>query len=387
MRKQILGIVVVALAGFGFALGRFSLSPTSHPETSFSHPAVADSVLPVDQGPTDELSSPLKRIAGVRLERVQHRPGARSLHARGRVETNDGRIYRVFTGSDGRLSTLENNSPGTVVRKGEKLATFFSNDLVKAEQAYFFSLQTLERVKASNRPADLRQAQDGVRASEEALLSLGMGEPQIHELAKTREATRDIEVVSPADGLVVARNLFQQQRLERGSEIYRIIDMSRIWIFASVLPGEMPVLRPGTKATVKVPNGGKSLEAVVSSAVPLVDSDRRTLQLKLEAQNPGLILRPDMYVDIEFQIPDMAGISVPTDAVIDGGIETIVYVATADNTFEPRVVELGSKFGDRVLVRHGLSEGDRVVVSGHFLGDSESRARRESLRVVATELH
>ncbi len=157
-------------------------------------------------------------------------------------------LTEYLRGVMGRLSTLGNNSPGTVVRKGEKLATFFSNDLVKAEQAYFFSLQTLARVKTSNRSADLRQAQDGVRASEEALLSLGMGEPQIHELAKTREATRDIEIVSPADGLVVARNLFQQQRMERGAEIYRIVDMSRIWIFASVLPGEIPVLRPGTKA-------------------------------------------------------------------------------------------------------------------------------------------
>jgi membrane fusion protein, copper/silver efflux system len=386
MRKQILGIAMVALAAFGFALGRFSLSPISNSKISTSHSAVADSVTAVHQGPTDERSSPLKRITGVRLERVQHRADARSLHARGRVETNDGRIYRVFAGSDGRLSSLGNNSPGTVVRKGEKLATFFSNDLVKAEQAYFFSLQTLERVKASNRSADLRQAQDGVRASEEALSSLGMGEPQIHELAKTREATRDIEIVSPADGLVVARNLFQQQRMERGAEIYRIVDLSRIWIFASVLPGEIPVLRPGTKARVTGP-GGASLDAVVSSAVPLVDSDRRTLQLKLEAQNPSLILRPDMYVDIEFQIPDMAGISVPTTAVIDGGIETIVYVATGDGTFEPRAVELGNKFGERVLVRHGLAEGDRVVVSGHFLGDSESRARRESLQAISTELH
>jgi Cu(I)/Ag(I) efflux system membrane fusion protein len=83
----------------------------------------------------------------------------------------------------------------------------------------------------------------------------------------------------------------------------------------------------------------------------------------------------------------MAGISVPTTAVIDGGIETIVYVATGDGTFEPRAVELGNKFGERVLVRHGLAEGDRVVVSGHFLGDSESRARRESLQAISTELH
>ncbi|MGC2193989.1 MAG: efflux RND transporter periplasmic adaptor subunit, partial [Terriglobales bacterium] len=362
MRRLVLGIAMVKLAIFGFAVGRIT-APAGLPEASTADTAAVKSVSRVDQWQSDAAipSSASQRIPGVRIELVGQHAEPRRLHSTGRVETNEGRTYRVFAGSDGRLSTLGNNAPGTIVRKGETLATFFSNDLVKAEQAYFFSLQTLERVKASNRPVDVRQAQDSMRANEEILRSLGMGEAQIHQLGKTREATRDIEIVSPADGIVVTRDLSPQQRLEREAELFRIVDLSRIWIFASVLPGETPVLTPGTKARIMVRGTGKNLEAEVSSTIALVDSDRRVLEVKLEAQNPGLLLRPDMYVDVEFQIAAPEGISVPRDAVIDGGIEKIVYVETGDNAFEPRAVELGSTFGDRVLVRRGLSAGDRVV--------------------------
>jgi membrane fusion protein, copper/silver efflux system len=387
MKRLALGILMAELAAFGFALGRITALPASDVETPKLVPAVMEGAHHDGRKPSDVLipSSGSQRIPAVRVERVNHHAGSSSLRTTGRVASNEARTYRVFAGSDGRLSTLGNNAPGTMVRKGQMLATFFSNDLVKAEQAYFFSLQTLERVKASNRSADVRQAQESIRANEEILLSSGMGEPQIRELAKTRQATRDISIVSPADGIVVARNLFQQQSLQREEEIFRIIDLNRVWIFANVLPGEIPVLGPSTRAKVIVRQTGKSFEAVVSSAMPLVDSDRRMLQLKLEAQNPGLALRPDMYVDVEFQIPSPAGVSVPHTAVIDDGIAKIVYVETGPHTFEPRAVELAGRLGDRVFVRQGLSNADRVVVSGHFLRDSESRLRPESLRAAVTE--
>jgi hypothetical protein len=181
---------------------------------------------------------------------------------------------------------------------------------------------------------------------------------------------------------VVARNLVQQQRLEPGTELFRIIDLSRIWIFASLLPGELLALDPGTKAKIVVPQTGKKFDAVVSSAVPLVDSEGRVLQLKLEAENPGLLFRPDMYVDIELQIPAPSGLSIPREAVVDDGIVKIVYVEMSNHTFAPRVVVLGNTFGDSVLVRRGLSKGDRVVVPGGFLRDSES-ARKELSLVAA----
>jgi hypothetical protein len=377
-----MGIAVAALAILAFALGRISLPTTQADSSSSRFPATGSLSGAPDESHAVVPETAVPRVTGVRIESVRHQPGLRALHARGTIEEDGSRIYRVFAGSDGRISSLGNNSPGTIVHKNEKLATFFSNELIKAQQAYFFSLQAFESAKAGNRPNDIRQAEDGVHAHEKILMSMGMGEPQIRQVARKREATRDIEIVAPADGIVVARNLVQQQRLEPGTELFRIIDLSRIWIFASLLPGELPVLDPGTKAKIVVPQTGKKFDAVVSSAVPLVDSEGRVLQLKLEAENPGLLFRPDMYVDIELQNPAPSGLSIPREAVVDDGIVKIVYVEMSNHTFAPRVVVLGNAFGDSVLVRRGLSKGDRVVVPGGFLRDSES-ARKELSLVAA----
>jgi YHS domain-containing protein len=106
------------------------------------------------------------------------------------------------------------------------------------------------------------------------------------------------------------------------------------------------------------------------------------LKLRLEADNPGMILRPDMFVDVEFRAAAPAGISIPNEAVLDSGMQKIVYVETSNDVFEPRAVELGATFGDRVSVKRGLAEGDRVVTSGNFLIDSESRMKPGSLQSV-----
>ena len=211
-----------------------------------------------------------------------------------------------------------------------------------------------------------------------------MGEAQVREIAKTRQAIRDIDIVSPTTGVVIVRNLSPDQRLERGTEMYRVADWSKLWIFANVPPGEVSALKPGTKARVVVRETGTTLSATVSSTVPLFDKETRLPQVKLEAHNPQLVLRPDMYVEVNFEIPSRSAISILKTAVIDKGLDKIVYVETDDNVFEPRIVEPGSTYGDQVLIHRGLAKGDRVVVSGNFLMDSESRIRPEPLRAAVS---
>jgi YHS domain-containing protein len=134
--------------------------------------------------------------------------------------------------------------------------------------------------------------------------------------------------------------------------------------------------------TVNVRELSKTVSATVSDVPPLFDSASRTLKLRLEADNPGMVLRPDMLVDVEFHVPVPAGMSVPQEAVLDSGLQKIVYLETSDGVFEPRAVELGTSFGGRVSVKHGISEGDRVVTSGNFLIDSESRMKPATAQTV-----
>jgi len=339
-----------------------------------------------------------QQLIGVQVQAVERNSGSRLVRTTGRVAPDDNRVYRLMAGTDGWIVSLEDNPIGSLVKKNQMLAKFYSREFRNAQQAYLGSLASIERVKSTRDADDANRISDSsIRINEEQLKTLGMGEPQIKELARTRQVTGDIEIVAPADGIVLSRAISPQQRFEKGTEFYKIADLSKVWILADVFSDEAQVLHPGSRVAVNVRELGKTVYAIVSNSPPLFDPNSRTLKLRLEADNPGLLLRPDMFVDVEFRTPAPAGISVPAQAVLDSGMQKIVYVETSDGVFEPRPVELGTSFGSRVAVRHGLAEGDRVVTSGNFLIDSESRMKPAVLQTVnekhdaaaprGTELH
>jgi len=323
-----------------------------------------------------------QQLIGVRVEKVEKNSGSRTIRTTGRVAPDDNRVFRLMAGTDGWIRDLQDNPAGTVVKKDQLLATFYSREFRNAEQAYLGSLASIERVKGTRDGDDQRLSDSSVRVNEEQLRTLGMGEPQIRELAKTRQVTGDISLVAPVDGVVLSRTITPQQRFEKGTEFYRIADLSKVWIVADVFSDDTASLRPGSKATVMVRELGKTVTATVSSSPPLFDATSRTLKLRLETDNPGMFLRPEMYVDVEFHAPAPTGISVPAEAILDSGMQKIVYLETSDGVFEPRPVELGGSFAKRVTIKRGLAEGDRVVTSGNFLIDSESRMKPAALRSV-----
>jgi RND family efflux transporter MFP subunit len=322
------------------------------------------------------ISPEKQQLIGIRVETVEKNSGPRRIRTTGRVEADDNRVYRLMAGTEGWVRSLENNPAGTIVKKNELLATFYSREFRNAEQAYLGSLASVERLKSDdpNRTSDAN-----LRINEEQLRALGMGDPQIKELGKARQITRDIALTSPVDGIVLSRNISPQQRFEKGVEFYRIGDLSNVWIIADVFGNEAQLFRPGAKVRVTARELGKTLYATVSKNPPLFDPASRTLKLRLEADNPGFALRPDMFVDLEFSIPAPPGVSVPQEAVLDSGMQKIVYVEVGEGVFEPRPVEIGTPYGGWVTILRGLAEGNRVVTSGNFLLDSESRMRSSPL--------
>jgi RND family efflux transporter MFP subunit len=317
-----------------------------------------------------------QKLIGVQVESVEKNSGSRMVRTTGRVAANDNLVYKLMAGTDGWVQSLNDNPAGTVVKKDQLLATFYSREFRNAEQAYIGSLASIDRVKATRTSDDSSRLSDSsVRINEEQLRTLGMSESQIKELGNTRQITGDIQIVSPAEGIVLARDISPAQRFDKGTELYRIADLSKVWILADLFGDQSEALKPGMRVTVNVRELGKTISAKVSDVPPLFDSASRTLKLRLEADNPGMLLRPEMLVDVEFNVPAPVGISVPQEAVLDSGLQKIVYLETSDGVFEPRVVELGSVFAGRVSVKRGLVEGDRVVTSGNFLIDSESRMK------------
>jgi membrane fusion protein, copper/silver efflux system len=230
------------------------------------------------------------------------------------------------------------------------------------------------------RPADTPSPPDsGLEYATEELLSIGMSRAQIEEIRRTRAVPSTIRIVAPAAGFVIARNLTAGEKIASGQELFQIADLRHVWILADVSGADAQYVRPGMTAEVSVPGRAATIRAAVSRAVvPQFNAENQAAKVRLEADNPGFALRPDMFVDVHLPVTLPAAIALPVDAVLDAGLNKRVFVERADGAFEPRAVETGWRFGDRVEIVKGLSAGDRVVVSGTFLLDSESRMRHSA---------
>src|SRR2546430_3039192 len=215
-----------------------------------------------------------------------------------------------MAGAEGWVQSVKKNPAGTLVKRDELLASLYSREFRNAEQAYLGSLASLDRLKGSHDQEDPGRSNDAsLRINEEQLRSLGMGEPQIKELAKTRQITRDITLTSPIDGIVLSRDVSPGQRFEKGTEFYRIADLRNVWITADLFGGDTQFFAPGARVKATIRERGKTVFATVSDTPPLFDPASRTLKLRLEAENPGFVLRPDMFVDLEFSAKAPRGLA------------------------------------------------------------------------------
>jgi RND family efflux transporter MFP subunit len=174
------------------------------------------------------------------------------------------------------------------------------------------------------------------------------------------------------------------QRFEKGTEWYRIADLSRVWILADVFEREAKYFKPGQNAKVTLPYQDRTYQATVSEVLPIFDPTTRTLKVRLETDNPGFTMRPDMFVDVELPVTYPSAITVPSDAILDSGLRKTVFVDWGKGFFEPREVETGWRVGSRVEVTKGLEPGERVVISGNFLIDSESRLEMAAMGMQGT---
>lgn len=333
---------------------------------------------PNPQGPLQPgavaLSAERQQLIGIRVAVAGISAGLRTVRTTGRIVPDDNRLYRIQAGFDGWVDSLADTPPGTVVKGNQPLVRLYGPDIRSAELNYVAFVNGIERVKQAQPDADPKQVNASKQVSEEQLRLLGMGDQEIADLARNHHVSNTLELVAPAEGVVLSRTISPHQRFEKGAELYRIADLRSVWIVADV-HGNEGEYRPGMHARVRVPELGKVFDATVSSTVPLFDETSRTLKVRLAADNPGLVLRPEMFVDVEFETKVPAGLSVPADAVLDSGLRKIVYVESSDGIFEPRAVELAGIFGDQAIVAGGIRAGERVVVSGNFLLDSESRMR------------
>ncbi len=217
------------------------------------------------------------------------------------------------------------------------------------------------------------------------LLDFGIVDSQLSQLAKTGVYFTSVELRSPVSGLILSRKITPQQKIDRGTECFRVADLSKIWIEADIYNTEANLIQPGTLAQISLPGQGQKFTAVVSEILPRFDATARALRTRLEMDNPGNIFRPEMFVDVDFMITLSESMTVPSAAVIDSGDRKTVYVVKEKGIFEPRPVVSGWQFNGRSEIVAGLTPGEKIVVSGNFLIDSESRMKLASARLMTDQ--
>ncbi|MBU4448084.1 MAG: efflux RND transporter periplasmic adaptor subunit [Proteobacteria bacterium] len=319
-----------------------------------------------------------QQIIGVRVATVEKSPRTYTLRTVGKVAVDETRTYRLNAFSDGFITKVYDISTGSLVRKDEPLAMFYSKDLFTALQTYYYAVYALDNLQQHGQqlPASqkhLLEAQK--RAAEYNLMNLGVNSQQIKDLIRSKEITQEIIINAPATSFVLTRNVTPGQKFVSGEELFRLADLSRVWIQADLFKNEARYVRPGEKVKVTLADQDESYMATVSEVLPEFDPATLTIKVRLEMDNPGFTLRPGMFVDVEFPINKPPTVNVPVDAIMDSGLKQTIFVERGNGYFEPRRVKTGWRLGDRVEIVEGLEPGERIVVSGNFLIDSESRMK------------
>jgi YHS domain-containing protein len=323
-------------------------------------PAAAPSGMPPAPPGSVRIDAEKRRQIGVRVEEVRKAGHEVAVRILGRVVVDEARLYKINSGADGLIRETSPATTGSLVKKDEVLASYFTADSVTYRSQQGF----LNLLNVTGDPAMADFARDSLKLA-------GLSDEQVRELAKTRKLNSTYRIVSPADGFILARNVSPGQRFDKGFEFYRIADLSSVWVVASVFENDARLLRSITGASVR--HLGRVYPARMSAVLPEFDPATRALKVRFEVANPGFELRPDMFADIEFKAHVPSAIMVPAGAVLDSGLRKTVFVDRGDGYLEPREVETGVRSGDDVVITKGLAPGERIVVSGNFLVDSESR--------------
>ena len=226
-----------------------------------------------------------RQTIGVRVGTVSKEPAQHTLRVLGRVAADETRLYRINATIDGWITKAYPNSAGSVVRKDEVLVAFYSPEFLSAGQALLFALSSKDRVQTTGREnpaqaAQLEQFEINLKQYRDSLRNLGMGDRQIEEMIRTRKYMENVDVTSPADGIILARNVSQGQRFDKGTELYRIADISRVWAMTDIFEKDRQFVKPGAEAAIIYQ--GRRLTARMSDALPQLDAQSRILKARFE---------------------------------------------------------------------------------------------------------
>lgn len=323
---------------------------------------------------TLNISPEKQQLIGVQYGYPQMTSDDGTIRAVGKVAYDETRLTRIHSKVSGWIEKVYVDFNGAVVKSGQPLLTIYSPEMLASEQEYLLALKARGILSRSTVKEATTNSISLVEAARQRLELWDLSPEQVQEIESTGKPIRSITLYSPASGFIIARGAFPSQRVTPETELYSVADLSHVWIMADVYETDLDKVRMGQGAVVSVPTeSGRKFMARINYIQPEVDPTTRTVKIRLDASNPGLHLKPEMFVDVDFHLAGARRLTVPVDAVLDAGVRKTVFVDHGDGHLEPRAVETGDRFGDRVEIRSGLKPDERIVTSGTFLIDSESQ--------------
>lgn len=341
--------------------------------------------IPVYEGEVDaepasatqiKISTDKVQKLGVRTEAASMKAIKKIVRAAGRIEPDERRVYIISPKFEGYVERLHVSATGQSVAKGQPLFEVYSPELVSAQREYAIASQGVQSLKGaqSEAQAGMKQLAD---SSLMRLKNWDISDEQIKALEKSGDARRTMTFRSPVSGIVTEKKALQGMRFLPGELLYQIADLSSVWALADVFEQDIGLVKSGAKAKVRISAyPDRTFEGTIAYVYPTLKAETRTVQVRIELRNPGLLLKPGMFAEVELAVPVRnSTVTVPVSAVIDSGTRRIVLVQVQEGRFEPREVKLGARGDDYVEVLEGVKDGELVVVAANFLIDAESNLK------------
>ncbi|MEH6358817.1 MAG: efflux RND transporter periplasmic adaptor subunit [Pseudomonadales bacterium] len=333
---------------------------------------------------TVKIDSVVVQNLGVRTAIAKKTAISRTIRAVGRVDFDEERMARLHPKVEGWIEEIRIDKTGQRVNKNDILLSIYSPKLVSTQQEYLLALNNLTALEKSPFEEIRRGAQELVKSSRQRLQLLDVSEHQIHELEKNRQVKKSLHIHSPVAGTVIRIGSRQGQHVSPGTELYMLVDLSQVWVYANIYENELPWVKEGDQVEMTLASvPGKTFTGSLAYIYPYAEAKTRTIKVRLVFDNSERLLRPNMFAEVIIRAdsqPD--ALVIPSEAVIRSGQQTQVFVVRGAGKFEPRIVKLGIESEGQVAVLAGVEAGEEVVTSAQFLLDSESKLREATAKMV-----
>lgn len=325
---------------------------------------------------TVNLSGRKQQLINLKLADVTEESIGQNIRTVGVLQYDETKIAKIHSKIEGWIDKVYADYTGKLIRKGQPLFSVYSPELVSTQQEYLLAVKA-EKSLGQSEFADVSSGAKNLKFSAYQRLKLwDVSDEQIRKLEETETPMTAIIFYSPVSGFVTQRNVYEKQRITYDTETYSIADLSTIWLMADIYEYESANVQVGQKATMQLQyDSGHAYEGTVTYIYPSVNSMTRTLKARIEFRNADFQLKPDMFANVEIETGEASGLVVPEQAVLDSGERKVVFVQVSEGEFEPREVQTGIHFDNKVAILSGLSAGEKVVATGNFLLDSESQLK------------